>query len=75
MIKLPFLPTFFPVLLLPLYWVLIFIPYYLGFFPIYLVKVLFSPYCKTDALYKDYLRKHSKDKRNLTYDKPGGKDS
>jgi hypothetical protein len=67
MIKLPFKPEFFPILLLPLYW-LYFLCFYLWYIPFYFVVWLFSPYRSSETLYKDYLKKHSKDKRSMRYE-------
>lgn len=66
MIKLKFIPAYFPWTLLPLYW-LFFFSFYLLYIPCYLLVLFFSPY-KSDKSYKKYYgRKMSKTKRNLIH--------
>jgi hypothetical protein len=66
MVKLPFLPSYFPVLLLPLYW-LFFIAFYVGYLPVYLILVLFSPFKDTKSVLALYQSKSSKAKREFCY--------
>ena len=75
MVKLPFMPDYFPVLLLPLYWVF-WLCFYVGYLPLYLVILLFSPYRDEKSLYAFYQRKASKVKRDLHYsDSDGSSDA
>jgi hypothetical protein len=69
MVKLPFMPDYFPVVLLPLYWVF-WLCFYIGYLPVYLLVLLFSPYRNEKALYAFYERKASKAKRDLHYSSP-----
>jgi hypothetical protein len=66
MIKLPFIPDFFPVLMLPLYWVY-FLCFYLWYLPVLLIVRLFTPYRSKEAAYAYYMKKHSEDQRSLEY--------
>lgn len=66
MIKLKFIPEFFPVLLLPLYWLFL-LSFYIFYLPIYFFIWLFSPYKSKKSLKAYYSRKAKKDKRTLEY--------
>ena len=64
MIKLKFIPPYFPVLLLPVYW-LYFLCFYLVYLPFYLLCLLFSPWNHKKSLTAIYMKKTSNNKRNL----------
>lgn len=68
MIKLPFKPDYFPVLLLPVYWIY-FLCFYIGYLPIYVLIVLFSPWKSDKRAYAFYMKKTSAEKRSLQYKK------
>lgn len=65
MVRLPFFPDYFPVLLLPLYWVFWFC-FYVWYLPFYALVILFSPYRSSKRLYEFYQRRFSKVKRDLS---------
>ena len=66
MIKLKFIPAYFPWTLLPLYWIF-FISFYILYLPCYLLVWIFSPYRSDKSYKKYYSRKMSQTKRNLKY--------
>jgi len=68
MVKLKFLPDYFPFLLLPVYWIS-WLCFYIGYLPFYLVILLLSPYKSKKDLVAFYEKKASKVKRDLTYTK------
>lgn len=68
MIKLKFIPDFFPIVLLPLYWFFL-LCFYLFYIPIFFFIWLFSPYKSKKSLKAFYLRKAKKDQRKLEYKK------
>lgn len=66
MLRLPFLPEFFPVLLLPLWWVFL-LCFYVVYLPVYFVLWLFSPWRSRKDLVAFYSRKASSDSRTVSY--------
>ena len=75
MVKLKFVPDYFPILLLPVYWIF-WICFYIGYLPVFSIVLLFSPYRSKKDLLAFYEKKASKVKRDLTYDeKPSSTES
>jgi hypothetical protein len=64
-VRLQFLPPYFPVGLLPLYW-LFFLLFYIFYLPVYLVLWLFSPYRSRKSRSKVFEAKTSDVKRDLS---------
>ena len=67
MIKVKFIPKYFPIVLLPLYWVW-FLLYYIFGSLIYLVMLIFSPFKTKDNIIDFYKKKASSLDRNLKED-------
>ena len=67
MIKIKFIPKYFPVILLPLYWIW-FLLYYIFGSIIYLIMTIFSPFKTKENIIDFYMKKQSKLERNLTLD-------
>ena len=67
MIKVKFIPKYFPIVLLPLYWVW-FLLYYIFGSLIYLVLMIFSPFKTKDNIIDFYKKKASSLDRNLKED-------
>ena len=67
MIKIKFIPKYFPVILLPLYWIW-FLLYYIFGSIIYLIMTVFSPFKTKENIIDFYMKKQSKLERNLTLD-------
>lgn len=68
MISLALVPDFFPVLLLPLYWIF-WLSFYLFYCPVYFFIWIFSPYRSRKTALAYYSRKAKKDKRLIEYSK------
>lgn len=68
MIKVKFIPKYFPIVLLPLYWVW-FLLYYIFGSLIYLVMIIFSPFKTKDNIIDFYKKKASSLDRNLKEEK------
>ena len=64
-VKLSFLPAFFPVVLLPFYWIF-FLLFYIFYLPVYFVLWIFSPYRYRKSRIKPFEKKPSCIKRDLT---------
>ena len=67
MIKVKFIPKYFPIVLLPLYWVW-FLLYYIFGSLIYLIMLIFSPFKTKDNIIDFYKKKASSLDRNLKED-------
>lgn len=65
MIKLKFIPPYFPVLLLPIYWIY-FLCFYIVYIPFHLICWIFSPWRSDKKTYQLYLEKTSKTERDLS---------
>lgn len=74
MIKLRFVPEFFPIVLLPLWWVFL-LCFYVVYLPVYLLVLLFSPWRSRKSLVAFYSRKASEDKREVRYSDSGKGDA
>ena len=74
MIKLRFVPEFFPIVLLPLWWVFL-LCFYVVYLPVYLLVLLFSPWRSRKSLVAFYSRKASEDKREVRYSDSGKEDA
>lgn len=68
MISLALVPDFFPVLLLPIYWIF-WLSFYLFYCPVYFFIWIFSPYRSRKTALAYYSRKAKKDKRLVEYSK------
>ena len=66
MIKLSALPDFFPVLLLPIYWIF-WLAFYLFYLPVYFFIWLFNPFRSKKTALAYYSRKAKRDKRLVEY--------
>ncbi len=64
MIKLKFIPDYFPIILMPLYWIF-FLCFYIIYLPIYGLVLLFSPFRSKKSLIRYYSKHFSKEKRDL----------
>lgn len=64
MIRLPFVPSYFPILLMPVWWVF-FICFYLFYLPFYLLSWLLSPWSPRRSDSDPYRRRYSRVERNL----------
>jgi hypothetical protein len=64
-VKLSFLPAFFPVVLLPFYWIF-FLLFYIFYLPVYFVLWIFSPYRSRKSRTKVFEGKTSDVKRDLS---------
>lgn len=74
MIRLPFLPRFFPVLLLPLWWVFL-LCFYSFYLPLMLLTWIFSPWSPRKSESDPY-RKRTRDiKRSMESDREKKTDS
>ena len=68
MIKVKFIPKYFPIILLPLYW-LWFLLYYIFGSLIYLIMIIFSPFKTKENIIDFYKKKSTSLDRNLKLDK------
>ena len=68
MIKVKFIPKYFPIILLPLYW-LWFLLYYIFGSLIYLIMIIFSPFKTRENIIDFYKKKSTSLDRNLKLDK------
>jgi|GEM_PF-1617428 hypothetical protein len=66
MIKIKFIPDFFPIVLLPLYWIF-FLSFYIVYLPIYFFVLLFSPWRSKKSLVSFYSKKAGLDHRTVSY--------
>ena len=64
MVRLPFLPSYFPVLLMPLWWVF-WLCFYVFYLPFYLLSWLFSPWSPRRSELDPFRRRPSKERRDL----------
>lgn len=64
MIRLPFIPTYFPLLLLPVYWVY-WLCFYVFYIPIYFLIWLFSPYSPRKSEDDPFAKRPSKMPRTM----------
>ena len=68
MIRLSALPDFFPVLLLPIYWIF-WLAFYLFYLPVYFFIWLFNPFRSKKTTLAYYSRKAKKDMRAWPFGK------
>lgn len=68
MIKVKFIPKYFPIILLPLYWIW-FLLYYIFGSLIYLIMLIFSPFKTKEKVIDFYKKKASSLDRNLKEEK------
>lgn len=68
MIRLRFIPDYFPVLLLPFYWVF-WICFYMVYLPVYGLSLLLSPWRSRKSAVRYYQRHAGKDGRTLEWEK------
>ncbi len=73
MIRLSFVPDYFPVLLLPFYWVF-WVCFYVVYLPVYGISLLLSPWRSRESALRYYRRKAGKDARCLEWEKEEGKE-
>ena len=66
MIKIKFIPDFFPIVLLPLYWIF-FLSFYIVYLPVYFFVWLFSPWRSKKSLISFYAKKAKSDHRTVSY--------
>ncbi len=74
MIRLKLVPEFFPIVLLPLWWVFL-LCFYVVYLPVYLLVLLLSPWRSRKSLVAFYSRKASEDKREVRYSDSGKGDA
>lgn len=68
MIRLPFVPPYFPILLMPVWWVF-WLCFYLFYLPVYFLTWLFSPYSPRKSDLDPYRKRYSSVKRNMDPEK------